>query len=414
MALTDTTPERVYDAGGHLRRGLVLVMAVSTGCAVANLYYAQPLLPTIGRSLHLAPDITGLMVTIGQIGFASGLFFLLPLGDLIERRRLIVALCAASAGALVLLGSAANGAWLWAGALAVGVVSVLAQTLVPFAASLAAPDERGRVVGTVMSGLLIGILLARTVSGALAEGGSWRLVYFVAAAVMLADAAVLARVLPRQRGAATLAYRALLASTLRLVRDEPVLRWRCAYGFLGFAAFNVLWTSMAFLLARTYHESSAVIGLFGLVGAAGALAATAAGRLSDRRRERLATGVTTVLLGASWAAIAAGEHALWALVVGIVVLDVGQQGLHITNQGEIYRLDPAARSRLTAAYMMASFIGGGIGSATSATVYARAGWGGVSLVGAGFSLAAVAVFLAAGLATGRRARVADPVAERPT
>lgn len=389
--------DRVHDASGHLRRSLVLVMAVATGCAVANLYYAQPLLPAIGRSLALAPTLSGLIVTVSQIGFAIGLFFLLPLGDLLERRRLIVVLAVASAVALVFFGAAPSGGTVLAGAFLLGAVSVLAQILVPFSAALAADDERGKVVGTVMSGLLIGILLARTVSGALAASGSWRLVYDVAAAIMLAAALLLGRALPRGANTTALTYPELLRSVVRLVRSEPVLRWRCAYGFFGFATFNVLWTSMAFLLAHTYHESSAEIGLFGLVGAAGALSASFAGRLSDRQRERFASGAAGLILVASWLAIWAGQRTLWALVLGILVLDIGAQGLHITNQGEIYRLDPAARSRLTAAYMIAYFCGGAIGSALSAALYERAGWTGVSVLGAACAAGTLLVWMAAGL-----------------
>ncbi len=406
-------PDRAHDRAGRLRRPLVLLMAVATGIAVANLYYAQPLLPDIGRGLGLRPASAGLIVTVSQVGFASGLFFLLPLGDLVDRRRLVGALAVACAAALCLFGAAPDTAALFVGAFLVGATSVLAQILVPFAATLAAPEERGKVVGTVMSGLLVGILCARTVSGALAAGGDWRLVYFVAAGAMVLLAGVLLRSLPTQKVRAALGYRALLTSTLRLYRDEPVLRRRSVYAFCGFGTFNVLWTSIAFLLSRTYHDSSLVIGLFGLIGAAGALSANLAGRLSDRRRTRLVTGTAVALLALSWAATYAGASALGALIVGMIVLDVGTQALHITNQGEIYRLDPAARSRLTAAYMIANFAGGALGSASSAALYARAGWHGVSLLGAAVALAAVGVFTAARLREHWRAPAPAESAEAP-
>lgn len=377
-----------------MNRGLVLIMAVATGLAVANNYYAQPLLPAIGKELHLQPSVTGLIVTVAQAGYALGLFFLLPLGDLLERRRLIVVLAIGTGLALIWLGASPNGVSLLLAAFTVGSMSVLAQVLVPFAASLASEHERGRVVGLVMSGLLIGILLARTVAGLLAETGSWRVVYFAAAAAMFVEALVLARRLPQWKEDTDLGYARLLASVLELMRDEPLLRLRAVFGFLSFGTFSVLWTSMAFLLSHHYHYSTAVIGLFGLAGAAGAATATVAGRLSDKRRTRLSSGIATSLLLVSWLAMWGGGRAVGLLVVGVIVLDIGAQGLHITNQGEIYRLRPEARSRLTSAYMVTYFIGGAIGSATSASVYGSYGWNGVCVVGAIFAFLALAVWVA--------------------
>jgi predicted MFS family arabinose efflux permease len=360
-------------------------MAVATGLAVANNYYAQPLLPLIGRDLHLTPGVAALIVTVAQIGYALGLLLLLPLGDLVERRRLTVLLSLGTGVALLCLGASPDGAFLFPAALAVGSLSVLAQVLVPFSASLASPQERGRVVGMVMSGLLIGILLARTVSGLLAETGSWRLVYFAAGAAMFVQAGLLHRILPVWKQDTQLGYLQLLGSVGTLIGQEPLLRRRALFGFCSFATFSVLWTSMAFVLSRHYHDGPGVIGLFGLAGAAGAVTATVAGRLSDAGRARAASGVATTLLVVSWPVLWAGGHTLVLLVVGIVVLDIGAQGLHITNQGEIYRLRPEARSRLTAAYMVIYFIGGAAGSALSGMVYARRGWGGVCVLGEVFA-----------------------------
>ncbi len=370
-------------------------MAAATGVAVASNYYAQPLLPVIGRSLHLSAGTAGLIVTVAQVGYALGLFFLLPLGDLLERRGLIVALSVASAGALVVLGLAPDATVLLAAAFAVGTLTVLAQILVPFAASLAGEEERGRVVGMVMSGLLLGILLARTVAGLLAGLGSWRLVYLVAAGAMVVQAGVLRWRLPRSQETAGPRYPRLLASVPALLRQEPVLLLRSVYGLLSFGTFSVFWTSMAFLLSRHYGYSPTVIGLFGLAGAAGAGAATLAGRFSDRGWSRRSTGISALLQVVSWGALWAGARSIGWLVVGIVVLDVGVQGLHITNQGEIYRLRPEARSRLTAAYMIVYFVGGATGSALSAWTSGQYGWDGVCLVGAGFAVAALFVWLLA-------------------
>jgi predicted MFS family arabinose efflux permease len=386
----------VRDDHGRLKRGLVLVMAVATGLAVANNYYAQPLLPAIGKELHLSAAVAGLMVTVAQAGYAVGLVLLLPLGDLLERRHLIVVLSLATAGGLVWLGASPSGASLLPAAFAVGALSVLAQILVPFSASLASDEERGRVVGLVMSGLLLGILLARTVAGLLAETGTWRAVYFAAAAAMLIEAVVLRRSLPSWKEDNDLGYGDLLRSVGALMRDEPLLQLRSLFGFLSFATFSVLWTSMAFLLSRHYHYSTAVIGLFGLAGAAGAVTATVAGRLSDNRRARLSTGVATALLVVSWFTMWLGSSHILCLVIGIVLLDIGAQGLHITNQGEIYRLQAAARSRLTAAYMVTYFVGGAIGSASAAAVYGAMGWDGVCLVGAVFAALAFLLWVFTG------------------
>lgn len=395
-------PERLRDHQGRLQRGLVLIMAVATGLAVASNYYAQPLLPAIGRDLHLSPGVAGLIVTVAQAGYAVGLLFLLPLGDLVERRRLIVVLSFGTTAALVWLGVSPGGSSLLPAAFVVGAFSVMAQILVPFSASLAGEEERGRVVGLVMSGLLVGILLARTAAGLIAEGGSWRLVYYVSAGAMFVQAIVLWRRLPRWKEDVRLGYVSLLRSVGALMRHEPVLQLRAVYGLLSFATFSVLWTSMAFLLTRRYHYSTAIIGLFGLAGAAGAVTATLAGRMSDQRRTQLTTGIATSLLTVSWAAMWLGGHRIAWLVVGVVVLDIGAQGLHITNQGEIYRLHAAARSRLTSAYMVCYFIGGAAGSASSAAAYSADGWDGVCIVGVVFAGLSFGLWAAVGWTVKRR------------
>ena len=377
----------------RLDRSLVLVMAVATGVAVASNYYAQPLLPVMRHHLHLSSTAAGLIVTVAQIGYAAGLLFLLPLGDLVERRALVVTLSGLSAVALVVLGLSPNGAVLMPAAFAVGALSVLAQVLVPFSASLAHDHERGQVVGLVMSGLLLGILLARTIAGALAQAGDWRVVYLVAAGLMAVQAAVLRLRLPSYREDTRHSYPTLLRSVGQLLRGEPVLRLRSLYGFLSFGTFSVLWTSLAFLLHDRYHLSTFVIGLFGLVGAAGALAATLAGRLSDRGRQQTSTGAGAAMLALSWLLLWIGRHHMSALIAGIVLLDIGVQGVHISNQGAIYRLRPDARSRLTAAYMFLYFVGGAIGSAVSAALYSGHGWSGVSIAGEAFGGGALLVWL---------------------
>lgn len=398
-------------ATDRIDRSLVRVMAVATGVAVASNYYAQPLLPVMRHDLRLSSTVAGLIVTVAQIGYAAGLLFLLPLGDLVERRSLVVTLSGLSAVALVVLGLSPSGGVLLPAAFAVGALSVLAQVLVPFSASLAHDDERGRVVGLVMSGLLIGILLARTVAGALAQAGDWRVVYLVAAVLMAGQAVVLRVKLPNYRENTRHNYLTLLASVGHLLRAEPVLRLRSLYGLLSFGTFSVLWTSLAFLLHDHYHLSSIVIGLFGLVGAAGALAATTAGRLSDAGHQQTSTGAGAAMLAVCWLLLWIGRDHMSALIVGIVLLDIGVQGVHISNQGAIYRLRPDARSRLTAAYMFLYFVGGAVGSAVSAALYSRHGWGGVSVAGEAFGALALFVWIATSSfrrRTGSSARPASP------
>lgn len=403
----DTAIAAARETPTRMSRRLVAVMAVATGVTVANLYYAQPLLDAIDSTFGTGPATGGLIITGGQIGYAVGLLLLLPAGDLAERRRLITGTSVVTAVALVCAALAPAPAALAAAVAVVGLTSVVAQMLVPFAAGLAPAAERGRVVGTVMSGLLFGVLLARTVAGYLAEFWSWRAVYWVAAVLMLVTAATLRRELPRYREDTGLSYGGLLRSVGTILRQEPVLRWRALYGALCFGAFSVLWTSLAFLLAGPgYGYSEGTIGLFGLIGAAGAAMASVVGRLTDRTGTRLLTGLTAGCLAVSWVAVWLGDRSVIALVVGILLLDVGAQGLHITNQSEIYRLRPDARSRINSAYMTAYFIGGAVGSALSAAVYDVWRWAGVSVVGAAFGVVAVVVWAVQGGTGRRRSRTA--------
>jgi predicted MFS family arabinose efflux permease len=272
----------------------------------------------------------------------------------------------------------------------VALTSVMAQILVPFAASLTPSDRRGQVVGTVMSGLLIGILMARTVAGLVAQVAGWRTVYWVAATCMLALAVVLSRRLPSYREHLALRYPRLLLSVLAIARREPMLRRRAVYGALAFADFSVLWTTLAFLLAGPhYHYGEAVIGLFGLAGAAGALAASPIGRLNDKGWTVHLTGFMSVLLSLSFLLIWLGRTSLVALVAGVILVDMASQNLHITNQSQIYRLRPDERSRITAFYMTCCFIGAALGSSSAASAYGAGGWKSVCILGAGFGSASL-------------------------
>jgi len=373
--MTKTTP--------GLSPALILLMSVATGLAVASNYYAQPLLDTIARAFNLSASSAGFIVTAAQLGYAAGLLFLVPLGDMFERRMLIVSMTLLAAGGMLITASSQSLTMMIVGTALTGLFSVVAQILVPLAATLASPDKRGKVVGTIMSGLLLGILLARTVAGLLASLGGWRTVYWVASVLMVVMALALWRGLPKVTQENHLNYPQLLASVFSLFTQDKLLRTRALLGCLTFANFSILWTSMAFLLAAPpFNYSEGVIGLFGLAGAAGALGARPAGGLADKGKSHLTTTAGLVLLLLSWAAIWYGHVSVLALIVGILVLDLTVQGVHITNQTVIYRVKPEARNRLTAGYMTSYFIGGAAGSLISASAWQHAGWSGVCGIGA--------------------------------
>ncbi|HLI58175.1 MAG TPA: MFS transporter [Solirubrobacteraceae bacterium] len=396
---------REAELGAGVSNRLVLLLAVGTGAAAANLYYAQPLLHTLGRAFSVSTGTSGLIVTLSQIGYVLGLAFVLPLGDLLERRRLITATMVLTAAAMVACGLAPSFVVFAAATLVVGVSAVTAQVIVPMSSSLARPHERGRVVGTVMSGLLLGILLARTFSGIVAGALGWRVPFLAAAALMLGLAAVLRRALPRVPPTASLRYGEVLRSVLGLIRAEPVLRERMALGALAFGCFSVLWTSLSFLLsAAPFHDGNTVIGLFGLAGVAGAGAATVVGRAADHGRGAAATTLTALLMFASFGLLWIFRHSTIGLIVAIVVLDLGVQGIHISNQHAIYELSDEARSRLTTAYMVAYFAGGALLSAITAALYSSTGWAGVCAIGGATGLAAVLVWGATRVGGRRSAR----------
>jgi len=357
-------------------------MAIATGLSVASNYYAQPLLETIAQSYRLSVNQAGFIVTAAQLGYACGLMFIVPLGDKFERRSMIVVMTLLAAAGMLVTASSGSLWMMILGTAMTGLFSVVAQILETLAATLADPAKRGKVVGMIMSGLLLGILLARTVAGALATLGGWRTVYWFASALMIIMALILWLALPRYKQYSDLNYPQLLISIFRIYIGTPMLRTRALIGCVSFASFSNLWTSMAFLLAAgPFHFSEAKIGLFGLVGAAGALAASRAGQLADRGKAKITTRYGLLLLLVSWAFIWYGQYQVIALIIGIILLDLAVQGVHITNQSVIYRRMPQARNRLTSGYMTSYFIGGALGSLISATAFATAGWSGVCVAG---------------------------------
>ncbi|HEX3781630.1 MAG TPA: MFS transporter [Pseudonocardiaceae bacterium] len=392
--------------GGGLPDSMVTLFAVAAGIAVANIYYAQPLLKAIATEFGVGSGTAALVVTATTVGYTAGLALVVPLGDVISRRPLVVTLLLITAVSLAACALAPTMPVLIGISVVLAVSAVVAPLLVSFAATLATSTERGRVTGRVMSGVLMGVLLARTGGGLIAQwGGGWRTVYAVAAVLMLVLAGVLARTLPDVPVAdRRLSYLPLLRSVAAIVREEPVLRLRCLYGFICFAGFSAFWTSLAFLLAKPpYGYDEAVIGLFGLLGAIGAYAARVTGRLVDAGRDQLVAGVllTTILL--SWGLLALhGGGWLPALIVAVITLDLGVQGMQVTNLSVVYRLRPDARNRITMAYMTTYFLGGVVGSAASGAMYSAYGWPGVCLAGAGLALLALLIWIAETVLRGRR------------
>lgn len=361
----------------------VFTMAVVAAVTVANLYYNQPLLGQMAQTFHRPAAVLGLVTTLTQGGYAVGLLLFVPLADLVERRRLILILLAAAIAAVLAESVAADVLWLELAAAGIGMATVVPQVVLPVAADLAPEGRRGRIVGFVMSGLLIGILAARTVAGAIASWLGWRAVFRVAAALMVVMALLVAAAFPRSRPHATaLGYRQTLASLWPLFRSEPELASAAITGAALFGAFSGFWTALTFLLkGPPFHFAPIVIGLFGLAGVAGASVAPVAGRFADRRDARLT--VTLALAGSALSLIWMGcaPRTVWAIVAGIVVLDLATQAGQISNQSRIYALRAHSRGRLNTVYMVTYFIGGALGSGAASLAWSLAGWRGVTAAG---------------------------------
>ncbi|WP_405754552.1 MFS transporter [Streptomyces sp. NBC_01411] len=386
---------------------LVALLATSCGLTAANLYYAQPLLETLRRTFQLQDSTAGLLITLTQLGYAAGMVFLVPLGDRIENSRLVSVLLTVTALAMAAGGLAPTFTVLLIAALVAGATSVVAQVLVPYAADLAPDHLRGAVVGKVMSGLLAGILLSRTVGSLLADVAGWRTVYLVSAALMAILALVLRRALPHRAPTSTDSYTALLRSTARLIRVHPQLRRRSSYHACMFAAFSAFWTTISYVLTTVpYNYSQLQVGLFALVGAAGALVAPLAGRLADRGLAHRLTPVTCLLASAAliWAGLAA--HQILVLAAAAVLLDCAVQCSLIFGQHTIYQLDADARARITSVYIATFFIGGAIGSQLGTLAYHLGIWHAVTLTAAAFPVIAALAWTTDRTHTSRKRRAA--------
>jgi predicted MFS family arabinose efflux permease len=368
----------------------LLAMAVAGGIAVANIYYNQPMLGLMEAEFSQQP-ITGMVPTATQLGYALGLFLLLPLSDLVNRRRMIIGQFVVLAAALALAALAPTAWMLVVASVIVGVCSTVAQQIVPFAASLAAPEKRGATIGTVMAGVLSGILFSRTLSGFVGEHAGWREMFWIAVPLALVAAGLMLAVLPHHRPTSTLRYHQAIRSLGQLWQRHPALRAATIIQAFLFASFTAFWTVLALYLAGPKYQLGAdVAGLFGIVGAVGIFAAPLAGRVADKRGPHF-----VVWLGAALTIVAWLIFGVWAsiasLVAGVIVLDFGIQSALISNQHIIYALDADARSRLNTVFMTGMFLGGAAGSALATLAWGEGGWLSVSLLGAALGIAAFSV-----------------------
>lgn len=365
-----------------MSKKLILLMSLACGMVVANLYYNQPLLAEMGRTFHATATQVGNIAMFTQIGYAVGMFLFVPLGDMKERRQLIAILLIAVAISLIGVATAQNLLWMNIASLAVGVTTVAPQIIVPLAAQMAAPIERGKVIGSVMSGLFIGILLARTVSGLVGGSLGWRTMYWLAAAMMLALAIILRTFLPKSYPESRLSYPQLYKSIWHLIVTQPILREVSFVGAMLFGSFSVFWTSLSFFLeGEPYHYGSEVAGLFGLVGIVGVAGAPVVGRLADRFNAKTMVGLLVGITLLSYLFFGFFGTSLLGLFIGVILLDLGVQGAQVSNQTRIYSLIPEARNRLNTVYMVSYFLGGSLGSTLGGYTWGLWKWQGVCLTG---------------------------------
>ncbi|MFB0709616.1 MFS transporter [Buttiauxella noackiae] len=376
-----------------LTPGLTLLFSLTSALAVANVYFAQPLLESMAKSLNVQSAAIGMVVTMTQIGYGAGLLFIVPLGDIVNRKYLVITQLMLLATALFIAGFSQNWATFLGAMVFVGLMAVVVQIMVAYTASLAAAHQRGKAIGTVTSGVVLGILLARFTSGVIADLAGWRAVYLSSACLMLMMAGVLYKAISSSpQLLMKSSYRVLLKSVLMLFITEPTLRARGIFALLIFAAFSVLWTSMVLPLSAQ-SLSHTQIGMFGLAGIAGALAASKAGKWADRGMGQRTTGLSLALLLLSWLPIAFAETSLVLLIIGVIVLDFAVQAVHVTNQSLIFSARPNAHSSLVGAYMCFYSLGSALGAIASTQFYSLWGWGAVCALGAGISAAALLFWL---------------------
>lgn len=377
----------------HLKNSTLWVMTVATGFTIANIYYNQPLLVDIGNTYHISSAKAGQVSTTTQIGYAVGILLIAPLADMFKRKRLMLMDLGVVIFALLAAAAAPNIHILLIACFFVGVFSHIPQLLIPMTAHLANPHERGKKIGIVMSGLLIGILLSRTLAGFICANFGWRAVFYIAAGLMVFMWMLLYFMLPEINPDYKGTYKNLMKSMWHLVRDEPTLRIAAARGALCFACFSAFWTTLSFLLKTNFNLGSDVAGLFGLIGASGAVAAGLIGRLSDIMDAFKLTLSMIALLVVSFIIFFFSGYSMVGLIIGVIAMDMGMQASHLSNQALIFALDPGARNRINTVYMVTYFLGGAVGSYLSSHVWNAYQWTGVSIMGIVLSSIALLVHL---------------------
>jgi predicted MFS family arabinose efflux permease len=377
-----------------LTGSLITTLAIAAGVAVANTYYNQPMLADMARSLGANAHSIGLVATATQIGYAAGMPVFLPLGDLVDRRSLVVSLFLAVGCALALAALAPNLSLLVAASFLIGATTVIAQVIIPTASDLALPAQQGRVIGKIMTGVLLGILLARTLSGLISQHLGWRVMFWVAAGTAWTFAGLLRFRLPSIPAHVHSKYSELIRSLWVFVREHPELRQVSLIAAMFFAAFSAFWTTLVFLLEEPpFHLGSQAAGLFGLVGAISALLAPAAGHLVDKRGSRYVIVLSTIGMLLAFAIFWALPSHIWSLVVGVIVMDAAVQAAQVSNQSSVFGIRPEARSRINTIYMLCYFGGGSLGSLVGASAWSAFGWSGVCAAAIGFILIAAVVLL---------------------
>jgi len=357
---------------------LTATIAAAAGMSVANVYYNQPILGLLMESFSATTQQIALVPFLTQVGYASGILFISPLGDRLERKYLIMVTMIMLAIALAFTAVMPSYTWLAIASLVVGLSATVTQQLVPMAVMLAPPAERGKVIGTVTGGILLGVLFARTVSGFVSQQWGWQMMFWLASGVMLFTAAVLMFMLPKMQPTTRVSYPQLMSSIVTLFNLHPLLRKSALIQALVFSSFMAFWVNLTLLLEQSpSHLGSAAIGMFGIIGAAGVLAAPIAGRLADQHGSKIMVRIGVLLALISFVLFWLGQGSIASLVIGIVILDMGVQASQVSNQTRVYALDPAARSRLNTVFMTAMFMGGAIGTAISTYLYAQLGWNGV-------------------------------------
>jgi len=377
-----------------LTPSLLWLMAIGSGLVVANNYYNQPLLALMAKDFGVSESKISNIAVLTQIGYACGLLFIVPLGDMLNRKRIILIDFAFIIASLMGMALAPSVAWLLPISFLVGFTSVIPQIFVPMAAEMALPEKRSTAIGTVMSGLLIGILLSRVISGIIGDFFGWREMYWTATGAMIVLAVLIAIKLPDITPTFRGSYRELMQSLIDLTKTQPVLRLAAFRGAMGFAAFSAFWTTLVFHMeGPPFQDGPAIVGSFGLVGAAGALAAALVGKLSHRVSAYQIILVSTVIMLASWAVFYWGGYTYVGLIIGIIFIDLGLQSMHIMNQSSFYALNLGANNRLNTVYMVSYFIGGSTGTYLAAHAWKAYGWTGVVAVGTLFTILALIAHL---------------------